>query len=62
LNTVKTRYRASLLANWKIWTIPQILNLSLVPIHLRVLVANLVALVWNIYLAGKAQKKIEKQN
>jgi hypothetical protein len=59
--TVLLRYYPSLLANWKIWTIPQIFNLSLVPVHLRVLVANLVAFVWNIYLSSKSQKKIEKK-
>jgi hypothetical protein len=61
LQTIRQRYLASLIANWKIWTIPQILNLSLVPVHLRVLVANLVSFVWNIYLSSKAQSRITKK-
>ena len=59
--TIQTRYQPSLIANWKIWTIPQILNLSLVPVKFRVLVANLVAFIWNIYLSSKSQNKITKK-
>ena len=54
---VRKNYVSSLLANWKIWTIPQIININLVPAEYRVLFANLVALVWNFYLANT--KKIE---
>ena len=61
LATIQTRYQPSLIANWKIWTIPQILNLSLVPVKFRVLVANLVAFIWNIYLSSKSQNKITKK-
>ena len=41
---------SSLFANWKIWTVPQMININLVPVQYRVLFANLVALVWNFYL------------
>jgi len=47
-------YLPCLLANWKIWTIPQLINIGYVPAHYRVLFANMVALVWNVYLAKKA--------
>ena len=47
----REKYLRSLLANYKIWTIPQIININLVPAQYRVLFANLVALIWNFYLA-----------
>ena len=47
----REKYFGSLLANYKIWTIPQIININLVPAQYRVLFANLVALIWNFYLA-----------
>jgi len=48
---IRDNYVATLLVNWKIWTIPQIINFNLVPVEYRVLFGNLVALVWNYYLA-----------
>lgn len=47
-------YWPCLLANWKIWTIPQLINIGYIPPQYRVLFANMVALVWNVYLAKKA--------
>ena len=38
-------------------TIPQMININLVPAEYRVLFGNVVALVWNFYLARA--KKIE---
>ena len=54
---LKAKYVASLLANWKIWTVPQIVNINLVAPQYRVLFANCVALVWNFYLAGSTKIK-----
>eukprot|EP00092_Neocalanus_flemingeri_P031868 GFUD01034618.1.p1 GENE.GFUD01034618.1~~GFUD01034618.1.p1 ORF type:complete len:187 (+),score=39.65 GFUD01034618.1:67-627(+) len=56
LDAVKEKYFSSLLANWKIWTVPQIVNINLVAPQNRVLFANLVALVWNFYLASAKKK------
>eukprot|EP00090_Calanus_glacialis_P029073 TRINITY_DN46621_c0_g1_i1.p1 TRINITY_DN46621_c0_g1~~TRINITY_DN46621_c0_g1_i1.p1 ORF type:complete len:187 (+),score=27.00 TRINITY_DN46621_c0_g1_i1:32-592(+) len=56
LDSVKEKYVASLLANWKIWTLPQIININLVAPQYRVLFANVVALVWNFYLASARKK------
>merc|ERR1711971_1345605 len=50
--SVRSSYWNALLANWKIWTIPQIVNINLVAPQYRVLFANMVALVWNSYLAS----------
>ena len=52
VSRVRGKLYNSMLANWKIWTIPQMININLVPAQYRVLFANLVALVWNFYLAA----------
>ena len=57
LASVKEKYLASLMANWKIWTLPLVINLNLVAPQNRVLFANLVALVW-IFCLASAEKKI----
>ena len=49
-------YFSVLLANYKVWTVPQLINLTLVPVQYQVLFANLVAFFWNIYLAKKTTK------
>ena len=56
---LKTIYTSALVANWKIWTIPQLINLSVIPVEFRVLFANAVAFVWNIYLAKATSNKIK---
>ena len=38
-------------ANWRFWTLPQFINVNFVPAEFRVLFANSVALLWNVYLA-----------
>jgi Mpv17 / PMP22 family len=48
---MRSNYWRTLLANWRIWTVPQMVNIFYVPPTYRVLFANCVALVWNIYLA-----------
>lgn len=37
--------------NWKIWIPAQLFNFAVVPPNLRVLCANITALVWNTYLS-----------
>merc|ERR1719320_1323620 len=61
LDILKQRYAAALLANWKIWTIPQIVNINFVAPEYRVLFANFVALAWNFYLAS-TKKKMKAKN
>ena len=56
MDTIKEKYVTSLFANWKIWTLPQVVNINLVAPQYRVLFANLVALVWNFYLASSKTK------
>uniref|UniRef100_A0A914ERX7 Mitochondrial inner membrane protein Mpv17 n=1 Tax=Acrobeloides nanus TaxID=290746 RepID=A0A914ERX7_9BILA len=40
-----------LLTNYKIWPIVQLVNLSLVPLHFRLVVLQTVALFWNMYIS-----------
>jgi len=54
---IRDNYVATVLVNWKIWTIPQIINFNFVPVEYRVLFGNLVALVWNYYLARNRGKE-----
>lgn len=42
---------AVVVMNWKIWIPAQLFNFSVVPPNLRVLCANITALVWNTYLS-----------
>lgn len=48
---VKQLFWGALFMNWKVWSVAQVINFKFVPIHLRVVFGNLVALWWNIYLA-----------
>jgi hypothetical protein len=48
---VKLEYTNALIANWKVWVGPQLLNFSVVPPILRVAFANVVAIAWNAILS-----------
>ncbi|KAG8466775.1 hypothetical protein KFE25_008154 [Diacronema lutheri] len=49
-------YANALLANWKVWALPQLVNFMFVPPSLRVGFANLVAIVWNAILSMIANR------
>ena len=51
-----------LIANWKVWTVPQFVNVNFVPQKFRVLFANMVSLVWNVYLSTIEKKSIKSNN
>lgn len=48
---LRVEYVHSLIANWKVWVLPQLLNFGFVPPPLRVGFANIVAVVWNTILS-----------
>lgn len=48
---VRLEYTNTLIANWKVWVGPQLLNFSVVPPILRVAFANVVAIAWNAILS-----------
>ena len=47
---------STLISNWKVWVLPQLLNFKVVPPQLRLPFANVVALVWNVILSVLANK------
>lgn len=44
-------YLPGLKANWLVWPAVQAINFTLVPLHHRVLVVNIVSLGWNCFLS-----------
>jgi hypothetical protein len=49
----RTELPAILLTQYKVWPAVNWINFTYVPEPLRVLVSNLVALGWNVYLTAK---------
>lgn len=41
----------TLIANWKLWPAAQVVTFTVMPIPYRVFWANIVGLVWNVYLS-----------
>uniref|UniRef100_A0A1E1WXI2 Mitochondrial inner membrane protein Mpv17 n=1 Tax=Amblyomma aureolatum TaxID=187763 RepID=A0A1E1WXI2_9ACAR len=58
--TVRTDYLPILKANYMLWPAAQLINFRFVPLSYRVPFASCVALVWNTYLAWKANRTTEK--
>lgn len=48
----------ALCANWMVWPAVQLVLQSVIPLHLRMLVAALVNIPWTAYLATKAGAKV----
>ncbi|KAL4504130.1 hypothetical protein ABPG72_020968 [Tetrahymena utriculariae] len=51
ITSIKEKSFETMIANWKLWPAAQMINFSVVPIPYRVLFANFVGLIWNIYLS-----------
>jgi Mpv17 / PMP22 family len=49
-----------LIVNWLLWIPCQFLNFKLIPIKYQVLVSNLVALTWNVYLSHTTSTSLSK--
>ncbi|KAK0078255.1 hypothetical protein PV325_002773 [Microctonus aethiopoides] len=56
------RYRLILMTNWKYLTLLQYINMCYVPPILKVLVSNIIGLVWTIYLAKVRTEDEANQN
>jgi len=48
---MKQDYLEVLKTNYKIWPAVQAINFTFVPLHLRIVTVNIVAIFWNTYLA-----------
>ncbi|XP_077528782.1 mitochondrial inner membrane protein Mpv17-like isoform X2 [Haemaphysalis longicornis] len=57
---VRTDYLPILKANYMLWPAAQLINFRFVPLAYRVPFASCVALVWNTYLAWKANRTFKK--
>jgi len=55
-DALSTNYAGALFMNFKLWPTIQFMNFMFVPVYLRVMVVNFVALFWNSYLSYKAQQ------
>jgi len=51
VKNVKDKIWEVMIANWKVWTVPQLMNFAVVPAEYRVLFRNVVGLFWNVYLS-----------
>ena len=51
---LRTSYISTVISNWKIWVLPQLINFAIVPPYARVAFANAIALVWNVVLSAIA--------
>ncbi|CAH0555646.1 unnamed protein product [Brassicogethes aeneus] len=60
LKQLQGLYWTVLTSSWKYLTIIQLLNLSVVPPMLRVLVVNLIGFFWTIYVANKRRQQQAK--
>lgn len=48
---LEQKYVPGLKANWMLWPAVQAFNFTVVPLHHRVLVVNVVSLGWNCFLS-----------
>lgn len=54
---LRASYVQTLISNWKIWVLPQLINFAVVPPFARVAFANMIALIWNVVLSIIANAK-----
>ncbi|KAF9550060.1 hypothetical protein CPC08DRAFT_768975 [Agrocybe pediades] len=64
---IEAAYVPTIVRNWAVYIPTQIVNFSLVPPHLRLVVVSVVSLFWNTYLSAanaanaKAQQALEEE-
>lgn len=62
---IKAAYVPTLIRNWGVYIPTQIINFSLIPPHLRLVVVSVVSLFWNTYLSAanaNAQRETGQKN
>ncbi|KAJ8901571.1 hypothetical protein NDN08_003779 [Rhodosorus marinus] len=45
---IRSGFRKVVLTTWAFWVPAQLINFGLVPLHLRILAVNLMAIIWNV--------------
>ena len=58
--TVREQLWPVLIMNWKVWPLVNLLNFKFVPTQLRVLVGNIVAIFWLVYLISATSNQAAK--
>ena len=58
VRTAREKIWETLIANWKVWPIAQLINFSLIPLNFRVLWVNLVGILWNAIVSYIANTPI----
>ena len=53
---LRASWASTVIANWKVWVLPQLINFAIIPPYGRVAFANAIALVWNVILSVIANK------
>ncbi|XP_066560808.1 mitochondrial inner membrane protein Mpv17 isoform X2 [Amia ocellicauda] len=56
LTKLKRDYPDALISNYYLWPPVQIVNFYFIPLHYRLAVVQVVAIIWNSYLSWKANK------
>ncbi|XP_015199279.1 protein Mpv17 [Lepisosteus oculatus] len=56
LAKLKRDYKDALISNYYLWPGVQIANFYFIPLHYRLAVVQVVAIIWNSYLSWKANK------
>jgi len=51
LNRLESSWSSTVVTNWKVWVLPQLINFAFIPPYGRVAFANAIALVWNVILS-----------
>jgi len=51
ISEINDKLWPTLVANWKVWPLLQLINFALVPIKLQVLYVNFFGVFWNTYLS-----------
>jgi hypothetical protein len=54
---LQTEYKNTMIANWKVFVPAACINLSVVPLSLRVLFLNVVFFFWTIFLSLVVNRK-----
>ena len=59
--STKNNLWETLVANWYCWPVINFVNFLVVPLQYRVLVSNLAAVFWNMFLSNVANREIPKE-
>ena len=59
--STKNNLWETLVANWYCWPVINFFNFLVVPLQYRVLVSNLAAVFWNMFLSNVANREIPKE-